>query len=131
MPGVFSGSKCVPGAGSSLFGSSAFFGVIKLITRRGREVGGVEMSGLAGTQSTWGGPLTTGRRIGSGSEHLVPATTGRADGNARLFFPAFSDVSGGMARDSDAAPADPFAVNRDRSQSSGRQFRLKADYAFR
>ena len=121
----------MPGAGSSLYGSNALFGVINLITRRGREVGGVEMSGLAGTQSTRGGRLTTGNRIGSESEYLVSATAGRTDGNTRLFFPAFSDVNDGMARDSDAASADPFVVNQDRSQSSGRQFRLKIDCAFR
>ena len=35
--------EIVRGAGSSVYGSNAFFGVINLITRRGRDVGGVEV----------------------------------------------------------------------------------------
>lgn len=94
--------EIVRGAGSSLYGSNAFFGVINLITRRGREIGGVEVSGLLGTQSTYGGRLTAGNRIGSDSEYVVSATAGRTDGNTHLFFPAFSDVNGGVASDGDA-----------------------------
>ena len=37
--------EIVRGAGSSLYGSNAFFGVINLITVRGFDIGGVEVSG--------------------------------------------------------------------------------------
>ncbi len=72
--------EIVRGAGSSLYGSNAFFGVIDLITRRGRDVGGVEVSGLAGTQASYAGRLTAGDRLAGGAEYLASLTAGRSDG---------------------------------------------------
>lgn len=94
--------EIVRGAGSSLYGSNAFLGVIDLITRRGRDIGGVELSALGGTQDTWGGRLTAGDRVGSHSEYVVSATAGRTGGDAQIYFPVFRQFSEGVAVDSDA-----------------------------
>ena len=94
--------EIVRGAGSSLYGSNAFFGVINLVTRRGRDVGGVEMSLLGGTQRTYGGRITAGDRVGKESEYLLSATAARTSGDRSLYFPAFQDVNGGIASDDDA-----------------------------
>ena len=94
--------EIVRGAGSSLYGSNAFFGVINLITRRGRDVGGMEVSMLGGTQQTYGGRITVGDRVGSGSEYLLSATAGRTGGENNIEFPAFRNVNGGIASGGDA-----------------------------
>lgn len=92
--------EIVRGAGSSLYGSNAFFGVIDLITRRGRDVGGVEAAGLAGTQSTWGGRLTVGDRTAGGAEYLASITAGRTDGERNFRLPGLD--RNGVAHGSDA-----------------------------
>jgi outer membrane receptor for ferrienterochelin and colicins len=94
--------EIVRGAGSSVYGSNALFGVINLITRRGRDVGGAEAALLAGTQKTLGGRITAGDRVGKNSEYLLSLTGGQTDGDANLHFPAFNWNNGGMASDSDA-----------------------------
>ncbi len=93
--------EIVRGAGSSLYGSNAFFGVVNLITRRGRDVGGAEVAGLAGTQSSYGGRLTAGDRIGSRAEYLASVTAGRTDGERNFELPGFTR-NGGVSRDNDA-----------------------------
>ena len=90
--------EIVRGAGSSLYGSNAFFGVINLVMRRGRDVGGVEAALLGGTQHTYGGRLTAGDRLGTHSEYLVSMTAGRTAGDSVFEIPEF----GGAAYDSDA-----------------------------
>ncbi|MCC7041939.1 MAG: TonB-dependent receptor [Burkholderiales bacterium] len=93
--------EIVRGASSSLYGSNAFLGVIDLITRRGRDVAGVEVAGLGGTRETYGGRLTTGRRITSGTEYLASITLGRTAGERDFPIPG---LAGGdrVAHDSDA-----------------------------
>ncbi len=93
--------EIVRGAGSSLYGSNAFFGVIDLITRRGRDVSGVEVAGLAGTRSAFGGRLTAGDRTTGGAEYLASITAGRTDGERDFRLPVFHR-DGGTSHDSDA-----------------------------
>jgi outer membrane receptor for ferrienterochelin and colicins len=85
--------EIVRGAGSSIYGSNAFFGVINVITRRGREVGGVEVGALVGSEGTYGGRLTAGNRLGSNSEYLVSATAGQTDGQRNIDFPVFGTAT--------------------------------------
>jgi outer membrane receptor for ferrienterochelin and colicins len=94
--------EIVRGAGSSVYGSNAFFGVINVITRRGREVGGVEAGAFGGSQQTYGGRITIGDRIGASSEYLLSATAGKTNGERTLQFPTFRDINDGMAVDQDA-----------------------------
>ncbi len=93
--------EIVRGAGSSIYGSNAFFGVINLITRRGRDVGGVEAAGLAGTQSTYSGRITAGDRVGDHSEYLVSATAGRTAGESPITFRPSPGFPGFVANDAD------------------------------
>ncbi len=64
--------EIIRGPGSSLYGSNAFFGVINIITRRGRDLKGTEVSGEAGSFNTYKGRLSYGNRYqnGSRSDHL-------------------------------------------------------------
>ncbi len=93
--------EIVRGASSSLYGSNAFLGVVDLITRRGRDVAGVEVAALGGTRETYGGRLTTGRRITSGTEYLASITLGRTAGERNFPIPGLAG-SDRVAHDSDA-----------------------------
>jgi len=94
--------EIVRGAGSSVYGSNALYGVINLITRRGRAIGGAEVALLGGTQKTLGGRITAGDRVGDNSEYLLSLTGGETDGDAQLHFPAFNWRNAGIASGSDA-----------------------------
>jgi len=81
--------EVVRGPGSSIYGSNAFFGVVNVITKRGRDFNGVEASGEAASFGTGNGRLTYGRRHEDGAEVLVSASYSGSRGQD-LFFPEFN-----------------------------------------
>lgn len=85
----------VPGPGSSLYGSNAFFGVANVITRAAAQVG-AEVSAYAASHSASGLRASLGHRYESGLEVLVSASGDRSRGTD-LTFPEFADVNGGVA----------------------------------
>jgi iron complex outermembrane receptor protein len=80
--------EVIRGPGSSLYGSNAFFAVINVITRRGEDLGGVEMSGEAGSFDTYKGRVTYGKGFNNGIEALVSGSYYDSSGD-RLFFKEF------------------------------------------
>ncbi|MBF8258255.1 MAG: outer membrane receptor for ferrienterochelin and colicin [Actinobacteria bacterium] len=82
--------EVIRGPSSSLYGSNAFFGVINVITRRGKDLKGIEVSGEAASFGTFKGRTTYGNRFGSGLEVLLSGTVFRSEGQ-NLFFPEFND----------------------------------------
>jgi iron complex outermembrane receptor protein len=82
--------EVIRGPSSSLYGSNAFFGVINVITRRGKELKGTEVSGEAASFRTFKGRATYGNRFGNGLEVLLSGTAFRSEGQD-LFFPEFND----------------------------------------
>ncbi len=80
--------EVIRGPGSSLYGNNAFFAVVNVITRRGRNLGGAEVSGEAGSFDTYKGRLTYGDRYRTGMEALVSGTLYDSNGN-RLYFKEF------------------------------------------
>ena len=82
--------EVIRGPGSSLYGSNAFFAVVNVITRRGRDVKGAEVSGEAGSFKTYKGRLTYGDRFQNGLEAVVSATGYDSKGD-KLFFSEFND----------------------------------------
>ncbi len=95
--------EVVRGAGSSLYGSNAFFGVINLVTRRGRDLGGVEVSALGGTEATYGGRISAGNRVGTDSEYLVSLTAGKTGGDDLVLPPGLHHAgdAGSVGNDAD------------------------------
>jgi len=85
--------EIIRGPGSSLYGNNAFFGVINIITRRGRDLKGTEVSGEAGSFNTYKGRLTYGNRYQNGAEAIASGTAYDSKGD-RLYYqefdPAFS-----------------------------------------
>ena len=96
--------EIIRGPSSSLYGTSALFGVVNIVTKRGRDVEGVEVSGEAGSFDAHKGRLTFGARFNAGPELLVSASSFDSNGNPRLYFPEFDDPAthNGVAEDGDA-----------------------------
>lgn len=98
--------EVIRGPGSSIYGSNAFFGVVNIITKRGRDFNGLEISGEAASFGTGKGRLTYGRQFNNGAEALLSATYSDSKGQ-NLFFPEFNTPStnNGIARGLDGETA--------------------------
>lgn len=79
----------LPGAGSAIYGNNAFFGVINVITKSGKDFKGkgVEVSGRVASYGTDQERVSYGKRFDNGLEMLVSATRHDSKGENRLFFP--------------------------------------------
>jgi iron complex outermembrane receptor protein len=82
--------ELIRGAGSAIYGSNAFFGVINVITRSGASVNGVEGSVSGGSQESYSGRITLGKKLSNGVEYLLSATTYASEGQSRLFYREFN-----------------------------------------
>jgi outer membrane receptor for ferrienterochelin and colicins len=80
--------EVIRGPGSSLYGSNAFFAVINVITKRGRDLKGMEVSGEAGSYTTYKERLTYGDKYGNGLEAILSGT-GYSSNGQQLYFPEF------------------------------------------
>lgn len=89
------------GPGASIYGNSAFFAVVNVVTRTGRSVAGAEVAAAAGGYGIYEGRATYGRQLAGGAEVL--ASVSAVDGRGRsLFFPEFQDRGGFSLADADA-----------------------------
>ncbi len=95
------------GPSASLYGTSAFFGVVNIITKTGRQVGGVQLAGSFGSYDAGDGRATFGHRFANGVDLLVSGTLSDSAGQD-LFFSEFSDVNGGVATGGDYERAENF-----------------------
>jgi outer membrane receptor for ferrienterochelin and colicins len=77
--------EIIRGPGSSLYGSNALFAVVNIITRRGRDLKGAEVSGEAGSFSTYQGRLSYGDKFQNGTEAIVSGSRYDSKGD-RLYF---------------------------------------------
>jgi outer membrane receptor protein involved in Fe transport len=78
----------VPGPGSSIYGSNAFFGVINVITKRGRDFNGGNVAVAAGSFGASKGRATYGWRDAGGLEVVLSASAFNTRGQD-LYFPEF------------------------------------------
>lgn len=95
--------EIIRGPGSSLYGSNAFFAVISVITKKGRDIKGIQGSGEVGGYQTTKGRLTYGNRFGNGIEMLVSGTAYGSKGDKNLFYPEYAapETSNGFAQNRD------------------------------
>lgn len=89
----------VPGPGSAIYGSSAFFGVINVITKTGAVIAGTEASATLGHFDTSKGRITLGKKFENGMDLLVSASRLNSSGQ-NLYFPEFDsqDSNRGIAQ---------------------------------
>ncbi len=82
--------EVIRGPGSSLYGSNAFFAVINVITKRGRDLKGTEASADAGSYDTFKERLSYGNRFQNGIE-AIASVSGFDSGGQSLYFPEFDN----------------------------------------
>ncbi len=87
----------IRGPGSAIYGGNAFFGVISVVTRRGRDVNGVEASASAETFDGYSGRLTIGKRLANGLEFKISGTNFATRGTPHLSYPEFRETNRGVA----------------------------------
>ncbi len=81
--------EVVRGPSSSLYGDNAFFAVINITTKQGPDLQGLEISAEAGSQATYRGRASFGKRFESGNKLLLSATALDSEGDDRMYFPEF------------------------------------------
>lgn len=78
----------VPGPGSAVYGANAFFGVVNVITRNGRQLAGPQISVEAGSQGSAKARFSLGTVDAQGSDWLIAVTRSSSRG-ADQYFSAF------------------------------------------
>jgi outer membrane receptor for ferrienterochelin and colicins len=110
--------EVIRGPGSSLYGTSAFFAVINVVTRSGGQQRGVRADVFGGSLGTGGATVSYGRQFGGNHELLLSASSRRSDGAGVLTFPAFASIGSGeveargLDRDSSSAMFGSIAFGR-------------------
>lgn len=108
--------EVIRGPSSSIHGSSAFFGVINLITKKGRQIDGAEASVEGGSFDTYKGRFSFGKKFTNDLEWLLSGSYYTSDGQAGSYYPEFdqrinSDPrarNNGVAQNSDGEEAHQF-----------------------
>jgi iron complex outermembrane receptor protein len=96
--------EIIRGPSSSLYGTSAFFAVINVVTKRGASDQGVSLSGELASFGTYKSSLAYGGRMKNGLEVLFSGTHYESQGPMHLYFPEFDSVATnrGIAENSDS-----------------------------
>jgi len=87
--------EVIRGPGSALYGTSAFFAVVNVITRHGTAGGASQVNLDAGSFHTWKAHASHGWSDNRGRDVLVSASRYDSRGPHALFFPEFSGEPGG------------------------------------
>ncbi len=95
--------EIIRGPGSVLYGNNAFFGVINVITRQGKQVNGAEASGAYGSYDAYSGRVTLGDQFTNGLQYLLSGTYYHSDGPENLYYPQYNTPAqnNGMAHNLD------------------------------
>jgi len=98
----------IPGSGSTIYGANAFFGLINVVTKKGKALGGAQMAGEIGSFDTYKGRVSYGKQLDNGADILLSASHYDSAGVENLYFPAHDDPStnNGIAHHLDTERAD-------------------------
>lgn len=81
--------EVIRGPSSSLYGTSAFFAVINVITKTGDAVKGLDVSGTAGTLDMQRGRVSYGKSFRNGAQVLASGSVYTSRGQQQLYFKEF------------------------------------------
>lgn len=120
--------EIVRGPSSSIYGTNAFFGVINVITKRGRDLKGAELSGDLASFGTGLGRASYGNKFKNGLEILLSSSFYHSRGQRRLYYKEFDspDTNHGIAENTDHDQFGQFFANL-----AYRDFSLQAVYGSR
>jgi iron complex outermembrane receptor protein len=88
-PAMFERVEIIRGPASSLYGDSAFFAVVNVITRTGASLAGAVITVDTGTLGNRLARAAVGHRFVNGVDVALSGTYEGSDGVERLYFPAF------------------------------------------
>ncbi len=105
--------EVIRGPSSSIYGSSAFFGVINVVTKRGGQIDGVQTSIEAGSLGTYKVRATLGKKFTNDVELLVSGSLYESQGQDRIGYPEFKGPTNhfGVVRNSDEERAGTFMTS--------------------
>jgi outer membrane cobalamin receptor len=94
--------EIIRGPISSLYGTGAFFGIVNVITRQGKDIGGTRLTGSGASFSTRSAQITCGAVSRAGAD-LVLGASAYWSGGQELFFKEFNDpaTNNGLTRNDD------------------------------
>jgi iron complex outermembrane receptor protein len=92
-PSTFQRVEIVRGPASALYGTSAFFAVVNVTTKRGEDVNGVAVRAGAGNLGRAKVNGIAGRRFNNGLDVAVGASVEDLHGYEELYYPEFDDPS--------------------------------------
>jgi outer membrane receptor for ferrienterochelin and colicins len=93
--------EIIRGPGSVLYGNNAFFGVINVVTREGKQLNGTEVSGEYGSYETCKGRLSFGHQFTNGVQVLFSGTIYNSAGPDQLYYKEFATNNNGIAQEMD------------------------------
>ena len=76
------------GPATALYGHNAFFGLVSITTKRGRNIGGPEVAGAVASAEAYQARTTLGRKLDNGGDVLLSASVYDRQGK-NLYFPEF------------------------------------------
>ena len=102
--------EIIRGPGSVLYGNNAFFGVINVITRQGKQLNGAEVSGEYASYDTYKTRVTYGKLFTNGVQLLLSGAYYDSAGPDRLFYKEFNtpDQNNGVAHNMDGGSSGSF-----------------------
>jgi outer membrane receptor for ferrienterochelin and colicins len=109
-PAMFERVEIIRGPASSLYGDSAFFAVVNVITKTGASLGGGSVTVENGTLGTRLVRAAIGHTFANGLELALAGTGQHSDGMGQIHFPAFDDpaTNHGVATDLDGEGSKQF-----------------------
>jgi iron complex outermembrane receptor protein len=95
--------EVIRGPSSTLYGTSAFFAVVNIITRSPASLRGVEVEATAGALGTFQGRLTYGKAFTNGVELALSASAYGSQQQAYLYFPELDspETNNGVSENAD------------------------------
>ncbi|MEP7340328.1 MAG: TonB-dependent receptor [Acidobacteriota bacterium] len=120
--------EIIRGPSSSLYGTSAFFATINVISKRGQDLKGVEVSGEVSSFGTYKGRASYGNKFDNGLELLLSGSYYDSRGPRHLYIKEFDDpaTNNGIAERADDDQSKNFFAN-----VSFRDFTLRGAYGSR
>jgi outer membrane receptor for ferrienterochelin and colicin len=94
--------EVIRGPSAALYGNSAFFAVINVVTKTGESMNGGEVLASAASYGTHAGRVSYGKGFSNGADVLVSATVSESKGQ-QLYFPEYDApaTNNGLANNAD------------------------------